>query len=73
MTEPTKIEAENDLQAIIDDVARLSLIVENMEMFIRDSGGEDRSIFKIDLLKWKAILEDGRNLIQRIQRTIEKL
>lgn len=60
-------EIESDEQATLNDIIRLQLICENLEMFIRDSGGEDRRCFKADLMRFQSILDQGRRLLVRIQ------
>lgn len=58
----TKQEIENDLREMSVDLERLRNITVNLRAFINDSFGEDRSRYKVDLLKWESIYNDGLRL-----------
>lgn len=67
-TMPTKEEAEVDLDWTRQDIRRLEAIVKNLEEFIQFAHGEDRSRYKLDLMKWQTILADGRSVEGKIER-----
>lgn len=54
------------------DVRRLEAIVSNLEGFILDSGGEDRSHYKMDLVRFHSDLATGKRLLARIETVLER-
>lgn len=60
-----------DLNFTNADIRRLEAIVPNLEEFIMDSGGEDRSACKMDLLRYRAYLDQAKGLRLRIEHYIE--
>ncbi len=62
----TRDEIIGDYNATVEDISRLGQIVEQLECFITDSHGEDRSAFKTDLLKYRALLNHATALRLRI-------
>lgn len=66
MSELSLQEIEADLAAAVRDISRLEAIVDNLNNFILDSAGEDRSGFKADLFKYEALMMQARNLRGRI-------
>lgn len=68
-----KAEAEADLAATLRDVTRLSAIVDNLRLFIHDSAGENRSLYRMDLMRFEKLLDDGRNLETAIRQHVASL
>jgi hypothetical protein len=64
----TKEEIQADLKATEKDIERLVAITRNLDAFIRDSLGEDRSAFRTDLVKYQGLLEQAEGLHVRILR-----
>ncbi len=56
-------EMKADLAATQRDFKRLSTICSNLEDFMRDSGGEDRRAFRVDLLKFEGLQAQAERLI----------
>ena len=65
-------EIEADLANTHKDTVRLLLITVNLELFIRESGGENRSGFRRDLMKYQALLSESRALTLKIQAAKDK-
>lgn len=63
-------EMEADLVATERDIVCLSNIVGNLDIFITQSHGEDRSAFRTDRLKYSALLAQAHELKQKIQDRI---
>ena len=64
-------EARRDLEHTNKDIERLTLVVENLRLFIEDSMGEDRRSFKLALMQCETALEQGKALAARIERYIQ--
>ncbi len=73
MTTPTLPEAEKDLELTNTDIDNLIDIVEGIACFIQFCGEEDRSAFKTDLLKYRALLDEAQRIKLKIERHIETL
>ena len=69
----TKAEVEADLNATELDIEALDRIVQNLRFFIQASHGEDRSAFRVDLLKYEALAEQARTLRTRIRRVMSSV
>lgn len=63
-------EMQRDLADTESDITALSNIVGGLDTFITRNGGEDRSAFKMDRLKYLALLEQARSLKKKIQSAI---
>lgn len=55
-------EAKLDLLNTQRDYKCILSICENLETFITQSGGEDRSKYKLDLFRYKALLQQATEL-----------
>lgn len=63
-------EMKADLDATQRDIGRLEDIVEALDLFISDSYGENRSAFKTDLLKYRALLIQAERIKTAIANRI---
>lgn len=63
-------EMQADLADTESDIVALSNIVGGLDTFISRNGGEDRSTFKTDRLKYSALLAQAHRLKQKIQSAI---
>jgi len=68
----TKKQMKADLASTNRDIGRLQLIVRGIEGFMKDSGDEDRSSFRMDLFKYETLLEMALKFRRLIQEAIEK-
>lgn len=66
-------EAQSDLSHTQIDIQRLRSIVYNLEKFIYESGGENRSFLRGDLVKYEGLLKHAETLESKIQTHISKL
>lgn len=64
-------EMKGDLSATNRDIARLISIVRHLDAFIEDSHGEDRSLFRIDLMRFRSMLSEGLELKKTIEKVLE--
>lgn len=64
-------EMHTDLENTKADIARLVAICKNLESFIQNSGGEDRSFLKMNLLKYRGLLASADTLAGVIRSRIE--
>jgi hypothetical protein len=48
------------------DIACLNAVVCNLDIFIKQNGGEDRSALRMDLFRYRALLEQARSLAVKI-------
>lgn len=62
----TADEMKADLAATQRDIEALDSIAANLRVFIYEAHGEDRSAFKVDLLKYEGLASDGRRLRKKI-------
>lgn len=62
----TNDEMEKDFEDTTRDIHNLFEIVQGLEGFITQSGGEDRSWLKADLFKYKGLLAQARELKEKI-------
>jgi hypothetical protein len=69
----TKAEAEKDLRDTDKDLARIHLVIENMELFIRDSDGENRDFLKADLFRWNGLRDQANRLRDAILKHLATL
>lgn len=63
-------EMQSDLADTESDIQALSNIVGGLNTFLTRTGGEDRSAFKLDRLKYSALLGQAHSLKQKIQSAI---
>lgn len=63
-------EMQADLADTESDIVALSNIVGGLDTFISRSGGEDRSAFKSDRLKYSALLAQAHRLKDKIASCI---
>lgn len=63
-------EIQTDLTNTERDIQALSNIVESLDIFIFQSGGEDRSAFKTDRLKYSALLAEACVLKSKSQSAL---
>lgn len=63
-------EMQADLADTESDIVALSNIVGGLDTFITRNGGEDRSAFKTDRLKYTSLLQQAHTLKQKIQSAI---
>lgn len=73
MTTPTLEEVQKDKIASGIDIMALSAIVKNLREFIHNPCGEDRSSYRVDLMKWESHLAQARFLDGRIKEIELKL
>lgn len=73
MSNLTRSEVFQDLVNTRTDISVLEDIVDNINLFMTHSGGEDRSAFKTDLVKYKALLEQARRLEFVISKKLTEL
>lgn len=64
-------EISSDLAATDRDIERLDRIVKNLRSFITDCGEEDRSEFKLDVMKYETLLGRARRLRTTIALAME--
>jgi len=69
----TKQEAENDLSLTLNDIDNLNLIVDGLSGFIHHSGGENRSHFRADHMRYQALLAEAKRLQVKIEEKIATL
>lgn len=62
-----RAEIEADELATAKDVERLTIIRDNLRLFIEDNGGENRTAWKRELRLFEGTLEQGRMLLARIR------
>lgn len=67
---PPRQEIEVDLAATQRDVRRLTSIVNNLDSFITDSCGEDRSRLRVDLMRYRSLLATSIELEGRISEAL---
>ncbi len=71
MSTLTREEMEADLAATDRDIQRLQQAYLALESFVTDSGGEDRStVFKVELFKINALLQEAQALRPRIEAAL---
>lgn len=66
-------EISADLEATKNDISALEFITHNIRLFMVESGGEDRSDFRVDLMKWESLLSQARLLMTKIEAAKERL
>lgn len=69
----TIAEVQYDLANTRRDFSRLNTIVENLKLFIKDSGGEDRSFLKPELMKFERLLVQAEQLMPQIENQLQAL
>lgn len=62
-----------DLAATERDLKRCKTIAENIEAFIEDERENDRSEFRVDLMKWEALAKAAERLADKISETLNKM
>lgn len=72
MNTPPRHEIEYDLKCTEADIARCTAIVENMRLFMTDSGGENRAYLRTDLLRWQQMLDQAKDLLPKIQQALNQ-
>jgi len=72
MKQTTEPQIKLDLKATQADIRRLTAIVQNMGDFIAFPHDEDRSRFKMDLMKWETFLDVARRLEAAIKRALDE-
>lgn len=65
-------EMRNDLDDTNKDIERLQLIVDNLNLFMKESGNENRNFVKMDILRYSKMLRDGQELKQIIEQKINE-
>lgn len=68
----TLLEIEEDLKNTERDIQYLQVITQALNAFIRESDGEDRSSFRIDVMKYESLLSEAYDLKRRINLAKEK-
>jgi len=66
-------EVEADLINTINDEEVCRQIASLVARFINESGGEDRSIFRKDLMKWQVLGERAADLRVKIRTKLQEL
>jgi hypothetical protein len=62
-----------DLGTTERDIEALNAVVENLQRFTQDSHGEDRSVFRMDVFKYQALLNQATRLRHAIQSKIDEV
>lgn len=62
----------SDCEATQRDLERLDAIIFNLELFIRDSGEEDRTGFRMDLFKYQSLRSQAFILVVKITAKIDE-
>lgn len=53
------------------DLMRLDVCIDSLELFIYDSAGEDRSYWKVTVMKLKFLRQQGQELLDKINAYLE--
>lgn len=62
-----------DLDATCEDIDRLQAVVENLTRFITESHGEDRSRWRIDVMRFESLLGKALKLKDAIKLRLDLL
>ena len=69
----TITDVESDLASTDRDIERLDSIAAGIRTFMNDSQGEDRSAFKVDVIKYEGLAGHARRLRENIVKVKDAL